>query len=73
MAIPVADVGSNATLETASSEGRSALASIVTQLVTTLRAIMNFALTQIGKLVQWAGENPLASILLIANMAIWMQ
>jgi len=59
-------------VNTAYEEGRSVLGSIVTQLVSIVRAVLNWAIQQVGKIVTWAGEHPLAAIMLGCNIAIWV-
>ncbi len=59
-------------VETAYEEGRSVLASIITQLISIVRTIINFALKISGQVIAWAGEHPLASLLLVSNVIIWV-
>jgi hypothetical protein len=53
-------------------EGRSLLASIVTQLVSIVRQILTFLMNLSVRFVEWAGEHPLAAITSVINMAIWI-
>lgn len=53
-------------------EGRSALASAITQLIAIVRSIINYALKVVDKIVTWAGDHPLAMLLLTANILIWI-
>lgn len=53
-------------------EGRSALASAITQLISIVRTIINFALSIGAKIISYAGEHPLAMMLLTANILIWI-
>ncbi len=59
-------------LETAYEEGRSVLASMFTQMVSIVRTIVNWALKVASQIVAWSGEHPLATLLLVANMMIWV-
>jgi len=57
---------------TAAEEARSLLASIVTQLLNIIRTAMAYAYEMIRNFIQWSGEHPLAAILLVTNLAIWV-
>ncbi len=59
-------------LETAYEEGRSVLASVFTQMVSIVRTIVNYVLRISSQIIAWAGEHPLASLLLVANIMIWV-
>ncbi len=59
-------------VEVAYEEGRSVLASVFTQLISIVRSILRWALRQAERLIAWAGEHPLASLLLTANIMIWV-
>jgi hypothetical protein len=53
-------------------EGRSVLASLITQLISIVRTIVNYVLGLVGKFMTWAGENPLQALLFTANLVIWV-
>jgi hypothetical protein len=53
-------------------EGRSAIASAITQLIGIVRTIISYALKVVDKIVTWAGDHPLAMLLLTANIFIWI-
>ncbi len=59
-------------LATAYEEGRGVLASAITQMVSIVRTIINWVLRISSQLIAWAGEHPLASLLLTANICIWV-
>jgi hypothetical protein len=68
----VLGTGADAELTQVYEEGRSALASAITQLIGIVRTIISYALKVVDKVVTWAGEHPLAMILLTANIFIWI-
>lgn len=53
-------------------EARSVLGTMIAQIIGIVRAIINFAIKVGGKVVEWAGEHPLALTLAVANMVIWV-
>jgi len=53
-------------------EGRSVLASLITQLISIVRTIVNYVLGLVGKFMTWAGEHPLQALLFTANLVIWV-
>lgn len=53
-------------------EAESLAGTTIAQLLTILRNILNWVMAYASKIITWAGEHPLASILLIGNMAIWI-
>ncbi len=55
-----------------SEESRSVLASIIVQLTTIVRTAIDYALSIVKKFVEWSGEHPLAMLLLMANVIIWI-
>ncbi len=67
-------LGTNADteVEVAYEEGRSVLASAITQMVSIVRTIINWVLRIASQIIAWAGEHPLASLLLTANICIWV-
>jgi hypothetical protein len=58
--------------EPATSEARSAIGSVLTQLVAIVRQILQMALNTMQRFIGWAGEHPLAAVLTVANLAIWV-
>ncbi len=65
-------LGAEAEFEEVYEEGRSVLASLITQLISIVRTILNFALKVSSQVIAWAGEHPLASLLLVSNIIIWV-
>ncbi len=59
-------------LATVYEEGRSVLASLFTQMVSIVRTIVNWVLKVSSQIIAWAGEHPLATLLLTANICIWV-
>jgi hypothetical protein len=53
-------------------EGRSALGSLITRLIAIVQQIIRWVASVASKLIEWAGEHPLATILLVANLVIWV-
>jgi len=54
----------------AEEEAKSVLASAISQILTLLRAIVTYALEISRKIFSYFGEHPLASLLIITNLAI---
>jgi hypothetical protein len=67
MAMPTAEIA-----EPGTSEARSAIGSVLTQLVAIVRQMLQMALNVMQRFVTWAGEHPLAMVLTTANLAIWV-
>jgi hypothetical protein len=53
-------------------EGRSMIASLITQLISIVRTIVNYVLGLMQRFITWAGENPLSTVLITANLCIWV-
>jgi len=53
-------------------EARSVLGSAITQLIGIVRQIINYVMAVSRQIITYAGEHPLALILLMANVTIWM-
>jgi len=53
-------------------EGRSLLATVVGQIIAIVRTIISYLMDAINRFIGWAGQHPLASILTVANIAIWV-
>jgi len=58
--------------QTSADEARSVLASLITQLLALTRQIIDHALKLARKIITYASEHPLAMILLVANLCIWV-
>jgi hypothetical protein len=58
--------------EEAYEEARSVLGSTITQLIAVVRQLIRWITTTVSQIVKWAGEHPLAMVLLIANVCIWV-
>jgi hypothetical protein len=58
--------------EEAYEEARSVLGSLVTQLISIVRTILNLALKITRQVITYASEHPLAMILLVSNIMIWI-
>jgi len=56
----------------AEEEAVSALGTTIAQILTIIRNILNYALEYMRKIIEWAGEHPLATTLLIVNFIIWV-
>jgi hypothetical protein len=64
--------GVEAESEEAYEEARSVLGSTITQLIAVVRQLIRWVTTTVSQIVKWAGEHPLAMVLLIANVCIWV-
>jgi len=53
-------------------EGRSALASLITQLLNTVRTVIMYVLEMAKTFFTWAGEHPLSAVLAVSNVVIWI-
>jgi hypothetical protein len=53
-------------------EARSVLGSFITQLIAITRQLIRWVTSVVSKIVEWAGEHPLAITLLVANICIWV-
>lgn len=56
----------------AEEEARAFAATLVAQLAQILRAILTYIMEYFRRFLEWAGEHPLATMLFIANTAIWI-
>ena len=56
----------------AEEEARSTIATVLAQIITIVRQIIAYVMEYMRKFLEWSGEHPLASTLLLANMVIWM-
>jgi hypothetical protein len=62
----------DAETEEAYEEARSVLGSTITQLIAVVRQLIRWVTTTVSQIIKWAGEHPLAMVLLIANVCIWV-
>lgn len=53
-------------------EARSVIGTLIAQIIGVVRAIVNFALGMSRRFIEWAGEHPLALILTVANVMVWV-
>lgn len=53
-------------------EARSVLASVLTQMINTVRTILAYVMEIFSRFVKYAGEHPLAMVLTVANVCIWI-
>jgi hypothetical protein len=53
-------------------EARSVLGSLITQMISIAREIIRWVMNIGGTIISWAGEHPLAMIMLVCNVAIWL-
>jgi hypothetical protein len=58
--------------EEAYEEARSVLGSLITQLISIVRTILNLALKITRQVITYASEHPLAMVLLVSNIMIWI-
>lgn len=58
--------------EEAYEEARSVLGSLITQLISIVRTILTYALRIARQVITYASEHPLAMILLVSNIMIWI-
>jgi len=58
--------------DTVAEEARSALASLLTQIINLVRNIVAYVMEMVRRFMQWAGEHPLACVLTVANVCIWV-
>ena len=50
----------------------SAVASVLGSVVEIVRTVIAYALEYVKRFIEWSGQHPLATILLVVNMAIWI-
>ena len=58
--------------EQAYEEGRSVLASFLTQLIAIVRQLIKWVTDVAKRIIEWTAEHPLAMILLVTNICIWV-
>lgn len=54
----------------AEEEARSALGTVLAQILTAIRNIISWAMNYVSKLVAWMGENPKYATMFLANLLI---
>jgi len=58
--------------EQAYEEGRSALGSFITQLIAIIRQLIKWVTDVAKRIIEWTAEHPLAMLLLVSNICIWV-
>ena len=58
--------------DTVAEEAKTALGSLITQLINFLRTIMAYVMEIVRRFIAWSGEHPLAAVLASVNVAIWV-
>lgn len=53
-------------------EAQSPIATVLGQILSAIKEVILWALKQVGNLIQWTGEHPLAATLMVTNIVIWM-
>lgn len=56
----------------AEEEARSTLGTIFAQILTIVRTIVAYAVEVMRRFMVWVGEHPLATILTVSNICIWV-
>jgi len=56
----------------AEEEAKSTIATVLAQIITLLRQFFAYIMEYMRKLLEWSGEHPLASLMLLTNMIIWV-
>lgn len=56
----------------AEEEARSIIGTVLAQIITLVRNVINFILEYLRRFLTWAGEHPLATTLFIVNFAVWV-
>ena len=67
-ALPVLQTG----VSGAEEEARATVATLIAQILTLVRAIISYIMEVIRRMMQWVGEHPLATILMVGNICIWV-
>jgi hypothetical protein len=58
--------------QTFADESRSAIGSLITQLIALVRQIIDHVIGVARQVITYAGEHPLAMTLLVSNVMIWV-
>jgi len=56
----------------AEEEARSTIGTVIAQIITLVRNIIAYVMEYLRRFMAWTGEHPLATILFISNVAIWV-
>ena len=56
----------------AEEEARSIIGTVLAQAITLIRNIVSYVMEYVRRFLAWVGEHPLASTLMVVNMAIWI-
>ena len=56
----------------AEEEAKSTIATVLAQIITLLRQFFAYIMEYMRKFLEWSGEHPLASLMLLTNMIIWV-
>jgi len=56
----------------AEEEARSTIATVLAQTITLIRQIIAYIMEYMRKFLEWSGDHPLASTLLLANIMVWV-
>jgi len=56
----------------AEEEARSVIGTVIAQIITLVRNVISYVMEYLRRFMAWAGEHPLATILFIANVTIWV-
>jgi len=61
-----------ASVQVASEEAKSLMATVVGQIIAIVRVIVTYVMETMDRIASWIGEHPLATLLMIANICIWV-
>jgi hypothetical protein len=53
-------------------EARSVLGSFITQLIAIVRQLIKWVTDVAKRIIEWTAEHPLAMLLLVTNICIWV-
>ena len=56
----------------AEEEARSFMGTLVAQILTIVRTIIAYLMDAMNRVIRWTGEHPLATLLTITNICIWV-
>jgi len=59
-------------MEESVEEARSFLATIVANIISLIRTLMIYVSEIARKIITWIGEHPLATLLMVVNVSIWV-
>jgi len=72
MSVVVAQTGVQTGFSVAGEEVRSLMATVVGQMIAIVRTIISYLMDTVNRVTAWIGEHPLATLLMIANICIWV-